>query len=62
MTRAITELDRLCDHCTGGSTKMVQVPRTDVYICSVCSGTEWHHPEQLSMTQPTEMEEDYEVE
>jgi hypothetical protein len=60
--RAINELDRLCNHCSGGSTKMVQVPRTDTWICSVCSGLEWHYPEQLSMTQPTEIEEEYQSE
>lgn len=41
---------------------MVQVPRTDTYICPVCSSTEWHYPEELSIEQTQEMEDEYQIE
>ncbi|MGI0043106.1 MAG: hypothetical protein ACRD47_05280 [Nitrososphaeraceae archaeon] len=51
--------DKLCSNCYGGGvTKMDKLPQLkDIYICSVCSGTEYFMPGQADQ-QPIEEEED----
>jgi hypothetical protein len=65
MTRLVAgPLDRCCDTCTGGLTKMVQVPRTKTWICSICSGSDWHYATDLQQQTNglTEIEEEYQIE
>ena len=62
MTKLVTGLDRCCDTCTGGLTKMVQIPRTKTWICSICSGSDWHYATDLQTNELTEMEQEYQIE
>jgi hypothetical protein len=49
--------EKLCSLCPGGATKMVQIPRTNTWVCSVCSGTDYYIPNQ-----EPEPEQEYQIE
>ncbi|MFY9965190.1 MAG: hypothetical protein WAK50_05580 [Nitrososphaeraceae archaeon] len=61
MTRLVSSSQvPLCDHCPGGITKMVQLIRTKVWVCPICSSTEYHTtPNQES--ELTDIEKEYEI-
>jgi hypothetical protein len=40
------EPDKICVHCQGGITQMRQLPFTRVWICDICSGSEWYLSKQ----------------
>jgi excinuclease UvrABC ATPase subunit len=50
--------DKLCANCYGGGiTKMDKLPQLkEVYICPVCSGTEYYIPEEIVYLEAEEEE------
>ena len=52
--------DKLCANCYGGGiTKMDKLPQlNEVYMCPVCSGTQYYIPEEVIVDQQSTMEEE----